>query len=130
MILVERADELVTLELGPYGILELGEDKGGAARVDLLVELEEHVGSRGVNVRDRLGRDHDPARLRLAAREPADLVAEGPRVREQQGRVEAEDHKPGELLRIGVEAPVVMALASRRHARGWSGRATRPGGIR
>jgi hypothetical protein len=58
--------ELVAFELCPYGVFELGEHEGGAACVDLLIELEQHVSRRGVDVCDRLGRDHDPAWLRTS----------------------------------------------------------------
>ena len=41
--------------------------------------------------------------------EPPDLIAERPRIREEQRRVEAKDDEPGQHLGVGIAAEVVVA---------------------
>ena len=64
----------------------LGERHVDARRVQLLVELGEHLGRGHVDVGDRLALDHDPLRT-VGAHERADLLAERTRVGEEQRRL-------------------------------------------
>src|SRR4051812_46136313 len=64
---VKGSDQFVALELCAHGILQLGEHKRRPGRVQLFVEVREHVGGCRVDVGDRLGRDDDPARAWIRA---------------------------------------------------------------
>ena len=59
---------------------------------------EEHVRGGRVDIGDRFGGDDDPLRPQFGGCEAADLVSEGPRVGEEQWRVETEDDEAGKLL--------------------------------
>ena len=66
----------------------------------------------------------------LGGRQRADLVAERPRVGEEQRRVEAEDHEAGQLLAVGVHLGGRGSRPGRGPGRGWSGTAARRDGTR
>src|ERR1700744_425266 len=55
VVRAERTDQLVALELGTDGTLELGEHERRPGGVELCVELGERVRGGGVDVGDRLG---------------------------------------------------------------------------
>jgi hypothetical protein len=76
VVRVERSDEFVALELRPDGILQLGEDDRDALGVEIVVEGEQHVGCRRVDVGDRLGGDDDPAGWRIRRREMAQVLTD------------------------------------------------------
>ncbi len=109
---VEVPDQLVALELAADRVLQLREDERGPLGVQLLIELVEHVRRRRVDVGDRLGGQDDPAGPGLRACQAPHLVAERPRVREEQRRVESQDHETRQLLGIRIELAVVVT----RHA--------------
>ena len=69
------------------------------ARVQLLVDVTEHVGGGGVHVGDRLRRDDDPLAGWFGPGELADLFAERPRVRGSRPRAtrNTECHEVGDL---------------------------------
>jgi hypothetical protein len=90
---IEGADELVALELLSDRVLEFGEHEGDAVGIQFLVEISEHVGSSGINVGHRLSGNDNPAWFWLGRSEVANLITKGAGVGEEQGGIEAEDHK-------------------------------------
>ena len=127
---VDRPGQLVALDLAPHRILHLGEDQRDALRVDRLVEAwsmsaavvsTSVIGSAATMIHARRADRPTPA---------ADLVAERPRVGEEQRRVEPEDDAARQQLGVGVAAHVVVAGHARRRARAPSGTATTRAGTR
>ena len=97
-----------------------------------LVEFREHVGGRDVDARDRLGRDDHPPHGRGRASHGLEhALVEQLRVGEEERRVPAEQHEPGNQPRLRIARDVVVAARRRRRGRAPpSADATRPRGTR
>ena len=77
---------------------------------EVLVEVDEHLGSGGVDVGDRLAATMIQAGARFDGCQPSYLVAEGACVGEQQRGIEAEDGEPGQVFGCPVEGRVVISV--------------------
>ncbi len=105
---VDRAGQLVTLDLVPDGVLHRGEDQRDAPLVEPVVQLLQHVRGRGVDVRDGFGGDDDPAQAGVLVGDLAHMVSEGAGVGEDEGRVEAVDDQAGKVFGLGMVRRVVQ----------------------
>src|SRR6187431_3184973 len=90
---VDRARELVALDLLAYGVLHLSEHQRRTTVVEPDIQLLQHVGGRGVDVGDRLRCDDDPAEIWVLLRDRPQGITEHPRIGEDQRRVEAIDNQ-------------------------------------
>src|SRR5437868_20041 len=98
-----RVDRLMQTERDQpflHGWLEFGKRKVNLLRVELQIQVAQRIGRSGIQVSDRLCRDHHPPRFLFAlCQESPDEVAKHCGVRKHQWSVPADNEKTGQCLR-------------------------------
>src|SRR4051794_21419718 len=109
--LAELREQSEPLELVLHGVLELGKAQRDAHRVQLIVQLRDHIACGDVDAGDRLCSDDQPPYRSWRRRHRIQhALLEQFGVGEEQGRIPPEQDQPRYPARIGISRDVMIAF--------------------